>query len=236
MATTTSPATSSKKTARSHKQVLIPFLLLLSIFVVIKATASADDTKPATKQPQSEKTDAEKTEPEKTTAEVTTRVSLLEQTNVYRRKYNRRPLVLNERLNQACEKLAGVMARTGRMSHSADGRSPSSRVRSAGYRGGNILENIAYRRDRRSKSNRQFAQSTLRQWINSSGHRRNLLNSHVTQCGIAFATNPRTGRTYVAMVYARGSNPVASPSTEKTVSQINTDSELFISFAIVSER
>lgn len=186
----------------SYQQMLNSLLLILSVLLVINAATLAENVIPESDQAS---TALENTTDKTKSPAKLTKDALLEQTNAYRQKYNLKPLTLDENLNQACEKLAGVMARTGRMSHYADGRSPSSRVRSTGYDGGNVLENIAYRWDRKSKSDEQFAQSTLRQWINSSGHRRNLLSSRVTQCGIAFATGS-SGKTFAAMVYARNNN------------------------------
>ena len=205
----------------STLQLTKSLLLIITVIVTCNFAAFAEDVKPVIEQTSAAQTDTDKPETiptttekkptEEKTAEVeatpeTTEQALLRQTNAYRQKYNLRPLVLNSKLSSACQGLANVMARNSNMSHRADGRSPSSRVRNAGYRGGYVLENIAYRGDRRYKSNAQFAQATLRQWINSSGHRRNLLNSQVNECGIAFATNPRTGKTYSAMVYSRSSN------------------------------
>jgi hypothetical protein len=43
---------------------------------------------------------------------------------------------------------------------------------------------------------------TLDQWINSSGHRRNLLLHNGSRVGVANAKSSATGRTYWAMVIA----------------------------------
>jgi uncharacterized protein YkwD len=60
-------------------------------------------------------------------------------------------------------------------------------------------ENIAFGHD-------DFA-GTLRQWINSSGHRANLLLPGAKWIGVAHASNGR--RTYWAMVIAADRGPVS---------------------------
>ncbi len=46
------------------------------------------------------------------------------------------------------------------------------------------------------------ASKTLDQWINSSGHRKNLLLPGATRVGVASVKSAKTGRTYWAMVIA----------------------------------
>ncbi len=183
----------------SHQQILKSLLILSILFVM--DTTSAEESVPVIEQ-----TSAVAVETEQPQTETTTETYLIEQTNAYRAKYNLEPLTVDEKLNEACRKLAEVMARTGYMSHYADGRSPSSRVSAAGYRWSSVTENIAYRWDRKNSTNEEYARATLNQWINSGGHRRNLLSSRSTQCGVAFATNPQTGKTFAVMVYAHPGN------------------------------
>ena len=68
----------------------------------------------------------------------------------------------------------------------------SSRVSSLGPR--HTAENIAYGYDSFTK--------TLDQWINSSGHRQNLLMKGASRVGVASAKSSTTGRTYWALVIA----------------------------------
>ena len=69
-------------------------------------------------------------------------------------------------------------------------------------------ENIAYDYDSFSK--------TLGQWINSSGHRENLLMHGATKVGVASAKSRTTGRTYWAMVIAGDYERFRSPSPKST--------------------
>ncbi len=196
-------ASISNQSASNAKRNL---LFIFLAFFGYTLPALADDATPVVEQTSAIANDVEQTNDVESTEEkpeATTESCLIEQTNAYRARYNLKPLTENKKLSQACRKFAEVMARTGQMSHYADGRSPSSRVSAAGYSWSSVAENIAYRWDRKNMTNEQYAQATLNQWINSSGHRRNLLGSQYTQCGAAFATNPQTGKTFAVMVYAR---------------------------------
>ena len=70
-------------------------------------------------------------------------------------------------------------------------------IRTAGHASsgsGHAAENIAYGYDSFTK--------TLDQWINSSGHRKNLLMQGASRVGVASAKSSTTGRTYWALVIA----------------------------------
>jgi hypothetical protein len=69
-------------------------------------------------------------------------------------------------------------------------------------------ENIAYGYDSFSK--------TLDQWINSSGHRQNLLMHGATKVGVASAKSATSGRTYWAMVIAGDYERPRSASAKTT--------------------
>jgi uncharacterized protein YkwD len=78
----------------------------------------------------------------------------------------------------------------------------NSRVASSGS--GHAAENIAYGYDNFAK--------TLDQWIESPGHRRNLLMRGASRVGVASAKSATTGRTYWAMVIAGDYKGKASKS------------------------
>jgi cysteine-rich secretory family protein len=83
------------------------------------------------------------------------------------------------------------MAAKDQLDHDVLGRF-NSRVGPAGA--GRAAENIAYGYDSFPK--------TLDQWINSSGHRKNLLLPGATRVGVASVKSAKTGRMYWAMVIA----------------------------------
>ena len=100
-------------------------------------------------------------------------------------------VMMDSTLNRVAQEQATAMAARDVLDHDVAG-SFSSRVASLGS--GHAAENIAYGYDNFTK--------TLNQWINSSGHRENLLMRDGSRVGVASAKSSKTGRTYWAMVIA----------------------------------
>ena len=96
-------------------------------------------------------------------------------------------------LKRIAQDQANAMASKGVMDHDVLGPFGS---RVAPANAGRAAENIAYGYDSFPK--------TLDQWINSSGHRKNLLMHEGTRIGVASAKSSANGRTYWAMVIAGG--------------------------------
>src|SRR5688572_5224569 len=94
-------------------------------------------------------------------------------------------------LNRIAQTQATAMAARDVLEHDVAGSSSS---RMASSNSGRAAENIAYGHESFSK--------TLNQWINSSGHRKNLLMPNASRVGVASAKSAKTGRTYWAMVIA----------------------------------
>jgi uncharacterized protein YkwD len=101
---------------------------------------------------------------------------------------------------------AVAMAAKNQLDHSVLG-SFDARVNPAGA--GRAAENIAYGYDNFPK--------TLDLWINSSGHRRNLLLPNASRVGVASARSSSTGRTYWAMVIAGDYERTKPPKGSKQV-------------------
>lgn len=99
-------------------------------------------------------------------------------------------------LDRIAMEQAKAMAASDKLDHSVLG-SFSSRIAPA--RAGTAAENIAYGYENFPK--------TLDQWINSSGHRKNLLLRNASRVGIASARDPSGRRTYWAMVIAGDYEP-----------------------------
>ncbi len=94
-------------------------------------------------------------------------------------------------LSRIAQEQASAMAARDVLDHDVAG---SFMSRMASSRSGRAAENIAYGHVGFTK--------TLDQWINSSGHRRNLLMLGASKVGVASARSAKTGRTYWAMVIA----------------------------------
>lgn len=92
---------------------------------------------------------------------------------------NRKPLKMSRRLTLAAQKHATDMAEKDYFSHeSEDGRSWIQRIKAEGFQhpGG---ENIAY--------GQQTAREVVDAWMDSPGHRRNILDPEFRYIGIGFS-------------------------------------------------
>ncbi|MDD1536723.1 secretion protein [Bradyrhizobium sp. WBOS4] len=109
----------------------------------------------------------------------------------FRLKHGEVRVVRDAMLDRIAMDQARAMAAKDNLSHDALGPF-NRRVAPAGA--GRAAENIAYGYDNFEK--------TLGQWIDSSGHRKNLLLHNASRVGIASAKNASGKRTYWAMVIA----------------------------------
>jgi PKD repeat protein len=86
-------------------------------------------------------------------------------------------------LRDAGQKFAEEMNRTGVFSHTGEGGStPFTRMQAAGFRGSTMGENIA-----RGFSN---PASVMQAWMNSPGHKANILNAGYRWIGVGFVAGP----------------------------------------------
>jgi uncharacterized protein YkwD len=121
----------------------------------------------------------------------------------FRLKHGEGRVTLDPTLTRIAHDQAQAMAAKDQLDHDVLGRF-NSRVSPAGA--GRAAENIAFGYESFPK--------TLDQWINSSGHRKNLLLPGATRVGVASVKSAKTGRTYWAMVIAgdyERQKPKASP-------------------------
>jgi uncharacterized protein YkwD len=104
---------------------------------------------------------------------------VLNLTNQARRNQGCRPLQLENSLVEAAGSHASDMVRRHYMDHTnPDGEDPGDRMAKAGWRGNGWGENIAAGYD--------SAQRVFNAWMNSDGHRANILNCRFTKIGIGF--------------------------------------------------
>ncbi len=114
----------------------------------------------------------------------------------FRLKHGEARVVRDATLDRIAMDQARAMAAKDNLSHDALGPF-NRRVAPAGA--GRAAENIAYGYDNFEK--------TLGQWIDSSGHRKNLLLHNASRVGIASAKSASGKRTYWAMVIAGDYEP-----------------------------
>ena len=107
------------------------------------------------------------------------------------------PVRLDQRLNAAAGKHSADMANNNYFSHTGrNGSSFVDRIAAEGYRTARS-ENIA--------AGGSTAQATMNQWMNSAGHKRNILDCSAKDMGVGVASNPRsTYRTYWTQDFGRG--------------------------------
>ncbi|MFJ8808605.1 CAP domain-containing protein [Streptomyces sp. NPDC102490] len=87
------------------------------------------------------------------------------------------PVTANDRLTRAADDYSDVMASSGVMSHTGpDGSTMASRVEAAGYQWSTLGENIA-----RGQAD---AAAVMDSWMNSPGHRANILNCSFKELGV----------------------------------------------------
>lgn len=114
----------------------------------------------------------------------------------FRIKHGEVRVVRDATLDRIAMDQARAMAAKGDLSHDVLGPF-TRRVAPAGA--GRAAENIAY--------GYESFEKTLGQWIDSSGHRKNLLLRNASRVGIASARDPSGKRTYWAMVIAGDYEP-----------------------------
>jgi len=104
-------------------------------------------------------------------------------------------LKIDRNLNKAAQYHAEDMARRGRMSHrGSDGSEASERIRRFSHRNRQCYaENVAY--------GQSDAYEVVRDWMNSRGHRTNILNRDYTHLGVGYS-HGRDGRIYWCVVFA----------------------------------
>ncbi|HEY3559808.1 MAG TPA: CAP domain-containing protein [Kribbella sp.] len=104
---------------------------------------------------------------------------VLDYTNQIRQQQGCGPLRLDSALVEAAGKHASDMVRRHYMDHTnPDGQDPGDRMKAAGYRGSSWGENIAAGYD--------SAQKVVAAWMQSDGHRKNILNCRFTTIGIGY--------------------------------------------------
>ncbi|MBM6402736.1 CAP domain-containing protein [Phycicoccus sp. CSK15P-2] len=111
---------------------------------------------------------------------------VLDLTNAERAKAGCAPLAWSSALAKAAGAHSADMAQHDYFSHdSRDGRSFADRINATGYRWSGIAENIA--------AGQSTPKSVVAAWMNSSGHRANILNCGLKDLGVGVARSSATG-------------------------------------------
>ncbi|WP_433078539.1 CAP domain-containing protein [Dactylosporangium sp. CA-052675] len=105
--------------------------------------------------------------------------------NTERAKAGCQPLAYNAKLRAAAYKHSADMAAKDYFSHdSQDGTSFATRILNEGYRWSNAAENIA--------KGQRTPEEVMKSWMDSSGHRANILNCKLKDLGVGLAYQGKT--------------------------------------------
>jgi stress response protein SCP2 len=110
-------------------------------------------------------------------------------TNVERGRHGLRPLTVHPRLTAMAQTHSEDMVRRAFFSHSnPDGKQVSHRAVALGYPYRKVAENIA--------AGQRSAAEVVQGWMDSPGHRANILDGELTQIGVGYAVGGRYGTTW----------------------------------------
>jgi len=122
---------------------------------------------------------------------------VLDLTNRERQNAGLPPLKHSAKLARAARAHSENMARQGRLDHVLDGKGPTERLAEAGYTSFGWGENVA--------AGQRTPAEALASWLQSPGHRGNILNGNYTEIGVGIAGAPGGGL-YFTQVFARPAN------------------------------
>lgn len=129
--------------------------------------------------------------------------SVIEGTNRFRHSHGLEPVHRDATLERAARDFAAYLASTDRFDHDADGRTPAGRAQAKGYEYCLIAENIAYEFNTRGFTTQALADGLVNDWIESPGHRKNMLDARAIDTAVAVAQSARTGRYYAVQMFGR---------------------------------
>ena len=118
---------------------------------------------------------------------------IVDLTNAARAQAGQPALVVSRRLARAARLHSANMAARGVMAHDLDGQSFSDRIRQTGYVSRTGAENVA--------ASQTTPEEAVQSWLNSPGHRVNMLGGQFTQIGVGIAT-ASNGAKYYTQVFA----------------------------------
>ena len=127
--------------------------------------------------------------PGNVSAESTTQqAAILALTNAERAKAGLDSLRLNLQLQIAAQGHAENMARQTKLEHTLDGKSFSQRIEAQGYDYQQVAENIYFGSSEPA--------DVVAAWMNSEGHRKNILTPDLKELGVGFAISDVNQRGY----------------------------------------
>jgi uncharacterized protein YkwD len=149
---------------------------------------------------------------------------LISRTNAFYQE-GRPPVAPNPELTAAAQDFATFMARTDRLSHAADGKTPAEQAKAHGYDACLIAENIAYQQNPVGFTAEALAQGFFQGWQHLPSHRENLLDPAVTETSVGVVQSEQTGAYYAVQLFGR-------PMSQQIEFQITNTSNVAIQYTI----
>lgn len=134
---------------------------------------------------------------------MTVRQSVIALTNV-QRSTTVKP---DRRLDKAAQSYADYLSRSGKFDHDADGRNCGQRAIAAGFDARVVCENLYACEVPGGMTSDDLAAAAVEGWMNSPGHRKNLLDQRVSVIGIGVASDTSAGKYVVVQMLGK---PAAS--------------------------
>lgn len=168
---------------------MLRFIILAACVAAVPISNSAINA-----QTQLKKKTAPIAKPFNPNARFTTADLLVKLTNDERTKAGLKPLTTSKVLTDVAYAHAGNMAAKKEMNHTLDGKSPAQRVADAKYDKRYGGENISF--------GYATPDAALVAWMNSAGHRKNILNPEFTAIGVGIRMSA-DGVPYYCQVFGR---------------------------------
>jgi uncharacterized protein YkwD len=130
-------------------------------------------------------------------------------TNLERQKHGLRPLTQDTRVDQVAYMHSLRMVEVGQLSHELDGLGPDERVTRARIGWREVAENLhsaaASRGGKPVFDDARYPEQAVRSWMQSPGHRANILLKDVTHIGVGVVRFEKGGRGhyYATQVFLR---------------------------------
>jgi hypothetical protein len=155
--------------------------------------------------------------------------AIVRRANAFRQTQGLAPVAPSAALSAAAAGFAAFMARTDRYGHEADGHEPAQRAEAQGYRWCLVAENIAYVMSSAGFGTAELAERFVQGWIDSPGHRRNLLEPDATETGVGVAHSASSDRYYAVQMFGR-------PASLRLRFQISNRSGTAIAYEVGDQR
>ena len=128
---------------------------------------------------------------------------IVQKTNSFRKEQGLDPVKTNPKLTETAQDFAEYMAENDTYGHTADGRRPAERAKAHGYEYCLVSENIAYQFSSLGFATEELAEKFTQGWIESPGHRENMVDPAATETGVAVAQSEKTGNFYAVQMFGR---------------------------------